>query len=138
MGRNNRKWMGEKTSAITSFINFSALVMFSKVPISSTGLEIERGSASASLTIWILAPELSCRDLIVSPALPIRTPTCKWTTDMRKTLLRGASKSFLLSLGRRNRLLFHRMTWSRNFIMSMCYHLNWCPLSRYLFAHFFV
>lgn len=62
-------------SAITSLINLSALFILSKVPTSSKGLEVDRGSASASLTIWILAPELSCRDRIVSPALPIRTPT---------------------------------------------------------------
>lgn len=39
------------TSAITSFINFSALFMLSAVPINSTGLMAEWGSASASLII---------------------------------------------------------------------------------------
>lgn len=65
-----------QTSAITAFISFSALSILSKLPINSTDLVAQWGSASASLVIWIFAPELYCRYRIVSPAFPISTPTC--------------------------------------------------------------
>jgi hypothetical protein len=47
------------TSAMTALISFSAFSIQETVPIISTGLKAELGSASASLRIWILAPELT-------------------------------------------------------------------------------
>jgi len=44
---------------MTALISFSALSMHATLPIISTGLNAELGSASESLKIWILAPELN-------------------------------------------------------------------------------
>lgn len=63
------------TSDSTSFISCSALLICSGVPMSSTNRVGEFGSASISLVTWILAPDWSWRYLIVSPPLPIMTPT---------------------------------------------------------------
>lgn len=65
------------TSAITSLISCSALLICSDVPVNSTSLVRELGSASESLVIWILAPDWACSCFIVSPSFPIITPTCK-------------------------------------------------------------
>jgi len=66
------------TSARTSLINCSALAICSGVPISSTILVGELGSASISRVTWIFAPDWSWRYLIVSPPLPMITPTLPW------------------------------------------------------------
>jgi len=63
------------TSARTSLISCSALLICSRVPESSTGLVCAPGSASLSLVTWIFSPDWSWRYLIVSPAFPIITPT---------------------------------------------------------------
>lgn len=64
-----------QTSARTSLMSFSAEAMESGVPISSTILLWELGSASISRVTWILAPDCNWRYLMVSPPLPIMTPT---------------------------------------------------------------
>jgi hypothetical protein len=63
------------TSARTSLINCSALLIWSGLPESSTDLVGAPGSASWSLVTWIFAPDWSWIYLIVSPAFPIITPT---------------------------------------------------------------
>lgn len=63
------------TSARTSLINCSALLICSGLPESSTCLVSAPGSASWSLVTWIFAPDWSWIYLIVSPAFPMITPT---------------------------------------------------------------
>lgn len=65
----------EPTSWRTSLINCSALAICSEVPMSSTILFGEFGSASTSRVTWILAPDWSWRYFMVSPPLPMITPT---------------------------------------------------------------
>ena len=68
------------TSARTSLISCSALLICSRVPESSTGLVCAPGSASLSLVTWIFSPDWSWRYLIVSPAFPIITTTYSKST----------------------------------------------------------
>ena len=70
------------TSARTSLISCSALLICSGVPESSTDLVCAPGSASLSLVTWIFAPDWSWRYLIVSPAFPIITPTYNKSTTV--------------------------------------------------------
>lgn len=72
------------TSAMTSLISCSALLICSDVPVKSTSLVRELRSASESLVIWILAPDWSCSCFIVSPPFPIITPT--WKTELPKQI----------------------------------------------------
>ena len=75
--------INSNTSARTSLINCSALLICSGVPESSTGLVCAPGSASLSLVTCIFAPDWSWRHLIVSPAFPMITPTYSKSTTVR-------------------------------------------------------
>ena len=89
-GRNN-------TSARTSLISCSALLICSGVPESSTDLVCAPGSASLSLVTWIFAPDWSWRYLIVSPAFPIITPTYNKSTTVPVNMTTNFTLQVILS-----------------------------------------